>query len=148
VGEHAGALVHPDSPLVAHESFHGISGIYPFAEAGTGAVVEVIVVSQNVDCVPASSKSVPPTATLNGVDAVPLTAIPWAGFCAVAFYPADASEGSSHPADPLSPDDTETVIPSAAACCHMALISALLSNCSQRPKLTLITGAILLSMMY
>src|SRR5215475_4684788 len=95
------AVLHPVNPFTAQESFHGISGMYPKAEAGTGVVVTVFVVPQNVDCLPASSKSVPPTATLNGVEAVPLTAIPLDAL--------DSELGSSHPAEPLSPVETETV---------------------------------------
>jgi len=95
-------VLHPANPAEAQESFHGISGMYPFAEAGTGAVVLVFVVLQKVDCVPESSKSVPPTATLNGVEAVPLTPIPCVAL--VTLF------GSSQPAEPLSPEETDTVI--------------------------------------
>src|SRR5215470_14447759 len=136
------AVAHPFRPAVAHESFHGISGMYPFAEAGTGAAVLVLVASQKVDWVPESSKSVPPTATLNGVEAVPLTAMPFVAF--------DSLLGSSHPADPLSPAETETVIPSAAACCQRAFknpFPAVPWPASHCPKLSLITGAMLLSTM-
>ena len=59
-----------------------------------------------------SSKSVPPTATLNAVEATPLTAKP---NCAAVPSP------PSHVAEPLSPEATTTVIPSEAACSHKAL---------------------------
>src|SRR5512146_975510 len=68
--------------LVAHEpvvgeappaqlSFQGISGIYDFAESQVPAI---LVLLKYVDWLPTSLKSVPPTATLNGVDAIPFTA--------------------------------------------------------------------------
>src|SRR5258707_11292271 len=102
--------LHPVRPAFAQESFHVISGIYPLADT---CVEAPFVEFQNVDCMLAWSKSVPPIATLNGVDARPLTAMPPA---------ADVAEfGSSHPADPLSPAETTTVIPCAAACCQSAL---------------------------
>src|ERR1700674_1041828 len=83
---------------------------------------------------------------LNGVDASPLTANP----SVAAFCVAGAAAGSQ-PAEPLSPEDTVTVMPSAAACSHK-----LFSNwfpvvpraASQLPKLSLITAARLLSTMY
>src|SRR5215471_3151211 len=103
------ALAQPFSPAAPHESFQGISGMYPIADSCLPAL---LVEFQKVFCVPASSKSVPPTATLKGVEAVPLTAIPF-----VALF---SLLGSSHPAEPLSPAETETVIPSAAACRHSA----------------------------
>src|SRR5579859_4771419 len=102
--------VQPESPACAHESFHVISGMYDKAEFCNG---EEFVGLQNWDWLPASSKSVPPTATLNGVEATPLTDRP---ACAV-FSLVKAS----HAADPLSPEATSTVMPCAAACSHMAL---------------------------
>ncbi len=60
-----------------------------------------------------ASKSVPPTAVLNGVVAMPLTASP--------FTAEFVANEESQPADPLSPLDTTTVIPSAAACSHNEL---------------------------
>src|SRR5712692_3045315 len=101
------------NPFTAHESFQVVSGIYPFADAGTGAVLVVVVVCQNVPWLVTSSKSVPPTATLNGVDAVPLTEIPSVAAVSV-------PESPSHSAEPLSPDDTVTLIPCAAACSQSA----------------------------
>src|SRR5215472_15412808 len=86
--------------LAAQESFHGISGMYPSADSREpAALVEL----QNVVWVPTSSKSVPPTATLNGVEAMPLTARP-----AVAVF---SVVKSSHPAEPLSPAETITEMP-------------------------------------
>jgi hypothetical protein len=107
-------LLNPAQPVIpvpAQESFHVVSGMYPLAEAGTGGAVEVFAAFQNVVWLFASSKSVPPMATLNGVDASPLTATP----------PDAALAGLSQAADPLSPAEITTVIPSAAACCHRAL---------------------------
>src|SRR5215470_2888626 len=110
------ADAHPFNPVAPHESFHGTSGMYPIADA---CVLFVLAEFQKVLVVFTSSKSVPPTATLNGVDAVPLIAMP----CVALF----SLFGLSHPADPLSPDETETVIPSAAACCHSPLMNVLFS---------------------
>src|SRR5947199_3438388 len=90
-----------------------------------------------------SSKSVPPTAILNGVDAIPLTAR--------SATAVDWVLKSSQPADPLSPAETVTVIPCAAACCHSAfkkLFSAATSWASHCPKLRLITSSELLSTTY
>src|SRR5215470_4591912 len=104
------------------------------------AVVFALVEFQNVFWVPASSKSVPPTATLKGVEAVPLTAMPLVAL--------DSLFGSSQPAEPLSPEETETVIPSAAACCQSAFkneFPAAPCPASHCPKLSLMTGATLLS---
>src|SRR5216683_7811976 len=61
--------------VAAQELFHGTSGIYPSADSLVNGAFAVEG-AQKVDCVPASSKSVPPTAMLNGVDASPFTAIP------------------------------------------------------------------------
>src|SRR6267143_334944 len=127
--------------FAAQESFHGISGMYPRADSlpgpfGAGGVI------QKFACVPTSSKSVPPTATLKGVDAKPLTARPRVAALAVLKL--------SHPAEPGSPEDTITVMPCAAACSQSALKKLLPDvpkPASQRPKLKLITGAMLLSMM-
>src|SRR5580704_8872390 len=57
---------------------------------------------------------------------------------------AEATDGASHPAAPLSPEDTTTVIPCAAACCHKLFRKAFPeepSAASHNPKLVLITGA-------
>jgi hypothetical protein len=60
----------PFSPSCAQESFQGTSGMYDFADEGTGwLTMEVGEVSQKRDSRPIWSKSVPPTATLNGVEA-------------------------------------------------------------------------------
>src|SRR5260370_15890382 len=106
----------PAVAVLAHESFHVVSGMYPNADAGTGGVVDVFAVVQKVAWLLASSKSVPPSARLNGVDANPLTASP----CVAAFWFAGAGAGSQ-PAEPLSPAEITTVMPSAAACCHNEL---------------------------
>jgi hypothetical protein len=88
------------TPVRAQESFHVVSGMYDRAE---DSVVELFVVDQYVDQLLDSLKSVPPTATLNGVEAVPLTAKP---------YSAAVSEAvTSHTAEPLSPEATSTVMP-------------------------------------
>src|SRR6266481_2380505 len=126
--------------VAAHESFHGTSWIYPRADS---RVPTAFVELQKVNWVPTSSKSVPPTAMLNGVDAIPLTASP--NVAAVAVLK------SSQPAVPLSPADTVTVIPWAAACSQSSLMNALVvapRPASQTPKLRLITSSELLSMTY
>src|SRR5713101_661409 len=107
-------LIFPAVAVLAQESFHVVSGMYPNADAGTGGVVDVFAVVQKVAWLLASSKSVPPSATLNGVDANPLTASP----CVAAFWFAGPG---SQPAEPLSPAEITTVMPSAAACCHNEL---------------------------
>src|SRR6266478_2041982 len=99
--------------VAAHESFHGTSWIYPRADS---RVPTAFVELQKVNWVPTSSKSVPPIAMLNGVDAIPLTASPRVA----ASWFAGAVAGS-HAAEPLSPAEITTVIPSAAACCHKEL---------------------------
>src|SRR5580704_5341569 len=88
---------------LAQESFHGISGMYDFAEPN----VVVFVVFQYVLFVPAkvSLKSVPPTATLNGVDANPLTPMPCVALASLA----------SQLAAPSSPAETNTETPSVTA---------------------------------
>src|SRR6267378_8461536 len=106
-------------------------------------VPAALVVFQKVACVPTSSKSVPPTATLNGVDAIPLTAKPPVADVAVVK--------SSQPAEPPSPAETVTVIPCAAACSQRLLKKAFpadVNPASQAPKLRLITSAELLSITY
>src|SRR6266704_4367294 len=85
--------------VAAQESFQGISGMYPSADSRPVPLVEL----QKVVCLPASSKSVPPTATLNDVEAIPLTAKPPVATACVVK--------SSHPAEPLSPAETIAVIP-------------------------------------
>ena len=127
--------------VAAHESFQGISWMYPRADS----FPVPFAVAQKLVCMAAgekSSKSVPPTAVLNGVEAMPLTASPPVATFAVVK--------SSQPAEPGSPEDTKTLIPCAAACSHRALknlFPAVPSPDSQAPKLRLIAGAILLSMM-
>ena len=69
-----------------------------------GSLFEFQYVVQVLYCL----KSVPPTAALKGVEASPFTFSP---YCA-------GLPGSSQPAEPLSPDDTKTLIPCAAACSH------------------------------
>src|SRR5437660_10419475 len=64
---------------------------------------------------------------------------------------ADAADAESHPAAPLSPDETKTVIPCAAACCHKLFKNAFPeepSEASHNPKLVLITAARLWFTMY
>src|SRR5271169_2573768 len=83
----------------------------------------------------------PPTQTSYGVEQKPLTP---------GTVPTVAA-GSSQPAAPLSPDDTNTVIPCAAACCHSELYVARIEADilpSQSPKLIVRTGARLLFTMY
>src|SRR6266702_7338841 len=125
--------------FAAQESFHGVSWMYPRADSFPGPFVGL----QKLGCVPTSSKSVPPTAMLNGVEARPLTASPKvAVVCALK---------SSHPAEPGSPAATVTVMPCAAACSQTALYNWLVnvpSEASHAPKLSLIASAILLSTMY
>src|SRR5690242_8660047 len=84
-----------------------------------------------------SLNSVPPTAILKGVEARPLTP------CCVP----EGALGESQPAAPLSPAETNAVIPCAAACDQRAFqkaFSAAGNAASQAPKLVLITGATLL----
>src|SRR5262249_37237828 len=130
----------PGAAAAPQERFHGTSGIYPFADSW---VPPVFAMFQKVDWFPASSKSVPPTATLNGVEASPSTVRP----CEADVCP----RPPSHSAGPLSPAETLAVVPCAAACCQTAFINAFPAapfKLSQAPKLTLITGARLLSTMY
>src|SRR6267143_1284358 len=94
----------PAVAVAAQESFQVLSGIYPSADVSSGPLLEL----QNCDCLPASSKSVPPTATLNGVEAAPLTPTPLLATVAVLK--------SSQPSEPPSPAETIAVIPCAAAC--------------------------------
>jgi hypothetical protein len=63
----------PVKLICAQFSFHGISGIYFSADVPVAVLVELQYEVQLL----ISSKSVPPTATLNGVEANPLTARPW-----------------------------------------------------------------------
>src|SRR5579862_7383072 len=61
------------------------------------------------------------------------------------------AEEESHPAAPLSPEETKTVMPSTAACSQRLLrkvLPAEPSHASQRPKLVLMTGARFLSTIY
>src|SRR5262245_308667 len=102
----------PVRPNWAQLSLHGISGMYFKAD---------VPVMLSVVCLPYRYqvliwlKSVPPTETLNGVAASPLTANPCeAGMGGFALK-------SSHPAEPPSPEDTTTVIPCAAACSQSEL---------------------------
>jgi hypothetical protein len=62
------------TPERAQESFQAISGMYEAAEA---SVVALLTLDQYVDQLLTSLKSVPPIATLNGVEANPLTAKPY-----------------------------------------------------------------------
>src|SRR6266852_5620927 len=113
--------------------------MYPSADSlVNGAFVGL----QKRFCAFASSKSVPPTAILNGVDASPFTAIPPLAGAGMLK--------SSQFADPESPEATVTVIPCAAACSHNALKNALpVPKCaSQTLKLRLITSSELLSTTY
>src|ERR1700730_1866183 len=101
--------------VAAQESFQCLSWMYPRADS----LPTPFVVAQKLDCIGVgekSSKSVPPTAMLNGVEANPLTASPCVAVVAVLKL--------SQPAVPLSPEDTVTVIPWAAACSHNVLRSA------------------------
>ena len=82
-----------------------------------------------------SANCVPPTQVLYGVEQRPLTPAAWVALGADAL---------SHPAAPLSPDDTSTVMPCAAACCHsdfQKLFPETPIAASQPPKLRLTTGA-------
>ena len=129
--------------VAAHESFHGTSWIYPSADSFFPSVELFAFQKPPLICVPTSSKSVPPTAMLNGVDAIPLTASPPAAAVAVLK--------SSHPAVPLSPAETVTVMPWAAACSHRVLRNVLAvapRPDSHTPKLRLITSSELLSTTY
>src|SRR5271163_4262764 len=125
--------------FAAQESFQGISWMYPRADS----LPTPLVGDQKLLCVVKSSKSVPPTAILKGVDAKPDTA-----------RPPEAGAGlvkSSHAADPLSPADMVTVIPWAAACSHNSLNVAfpvLPKLDSHSPKLRLITSSELRSITY
>src|SRR5256885_3297533 len=123
----------------AQESFHVVSGIYPVTDC---CVPAAFVEFQNMVCLPTSSKSVPPTAMLNGVEARPLTARPW--FATVAVLK------SSQPAEPGSPAETNTVMPCAAACSHNAFKKAFSAPkpASQAPKLRLMMSSVLLSTAY
>src|SRR5689334_8644055 len=88
-----------------------------------------------------SLNCVPPTATLFGVELSPLTA------ATVPFTESAASQ----PAAPLSPAETNAVIPCVAACAHnvpQKLFPAVPSADSHSPKLVLITLARLLFTMY
>src|SRR5579862_2490091 len=93
------------TPPLAQVSFHVISGMYPLAEAPL-----VFVVFQKFKMLLEFwLKSVPPTAVLNGVEASPLTAKPCVATSGLAVV-------GSQPAEPLSPEETITVIPCADAC--------------------------------
>src|SRR4029077_4141671 len=117
--------------------------MYPRADSRLPSVELVALQKPPLICVPTSSKSVPPTAMLKGVEAIPLTAIP----CVAG----DGELKSSQPAVPPSPAETVTVIPWAAACSHSArkkLLLAVPRAASQLPKLRLITSSVLLSITY
>src|SRR5229473_1300024 len=117
--------------------------MYPRADSFFPSVEFVALQKPPLICVPTSSKSVPPTAILNGVDAIPFTARPCVAVVCVLKL--------SQPADPLSPADTVTVIPWAAACSHRELRNAFVaapSPDSHAPKLRLITSSELLSTTY
>src|SRR5260370_1049248 len=100
--------------MAQSESSQVVSGIYISADANVGPFVALQYWFGGVTGCAEASKSVPPIATLNGVDAMPLTASPF-----VASF--GKLNVGSHPADPLSPEETTTVIPCAAACSHNAL---------------------------
>src|SRR6266851_1388232 len=124
--------------VAAQESFQVVSGMYPRADS---RVPDAFVELQKLVCVPTSSKSVPPTAMLNGVEAIPLTARPPIAMVAVLK--------SSQPAEPGSPAATVTVIPWAAACSHNPLKNALpaaVRFASHSLKLRLMMSSVLLSM--
>src|ERR1700704_1527169 len=114
-------------PPASALSFHTISGIGPNAEDRSA----LFAAAQKI---PAPSlNSVPPTATLLGVELKPLTA------CTVPI----AALFASQPAAPVSPVLTKAVMPSAAAWLHRLFQKALPVGprlASQRPKLVLITG--------
>ena len=60
-------------------------------------------------------------------------------------------EGESHPAAPLSPAATNTLIPSAAACCQREFqnwVPEVPEEASHKPKLVVTIGATLLLTMY
>src|ERR1700721_614680 len=86
--------------VLAHESFQVVSGMYDLADSRP---VPLFVAAQKVDGFVASSKSVPPTATLNGVEAVPLICSP--------ASEALGKRSGSQAADPVSPLDTSAVMP-------------------------------------
>src|SRR5258708_36460471 len=125
----------PTPPGTFALSFHTISGIGPSADDKSA----LLPAAQKI---PAPSlNSVPPTATLFGVEARPLTAriVPTAALLA------------SQPAAPVSPVLTKAVMPCAAAWVHKLFQNAFPVAprlCSQRPKLVLMTGATLLFTMY
>src|SRR6266704_2994288 len=117
--------------------------MYPRADSFFPSVELLALQKPALTCVPTSSKSVPPTAILNGVDASAFTAIPPLAMVCVLKL--------SHPADPLSPAETVTVIPWAAACSQSSLMNVLAvvpTAASQFPKLKLITSSELLSITY
>ena len=88
----------------AHVSFHGISGMYDFADAGMGLTGRRSrAVFQNVDIRVAWSKSVPPQPRYMASKRTHSPAKPNVAVCAVLKL--------SHPAEPLSPAETTTVIP-------------------------------------
>src|SRR5260370_7407569 len=67
----------PAVAVLAHESFHVVSGMYPNADAGTGGLVDVFAVVQKVACLLPSSKSLPPSPRFNGLHPNPLTPTPF-----------------------------------------------------------------------
>ncbi len=68
--------------------------------------MELLVAAQYVEGLAVSLNCEPPTATLNGVEARPLTAAP---LPVVSLPPLQ-------PAAPLSPEETKAVMPCVAAC--------------------------------
>src|SRR5215469_2880492 len=97
--------------------------------------------SQYLLVLPFSLNIVPPTATLNAVEARKFTDI---GFVA------GATLGSSQDVAPLSPEETKYVIPCAAACSAKALWPAncaSVANSSQALKLSVMISARLFSIM-
>src|SRR6185503_18193175 len=125
----------PTPPGTFALSFHTISGIGPSADERSG----LLPAAQKI---PAPSlNSVPPTAMLFGVEAIPLTA--WMVPTGAVF--------ASQPAAPVSPVLTKAVMPSAAACAHrlfQKVFPVAPRLCSHKPKLVLMTGATLLFTAY
>src|SRR6266436_4867143 len=97
--------LHAAGKLMAQsESSQVVYGIYVSADAKVGLFIALQNWFGGVTGCAVASKSVPPTATLKGVEAMPLTANPLTA--AFGLTPV-----GSNPADPLSPVETTTVIP-------------------------------------
>src|SRR5215471_9514713 len=112
-------------------SFHATSGMYPSAEPceeGSDLLDQYCLGDAP------SLNSVPPTHVLWGEEhkaLTPASEVAW------------SAPAGSHPAAPLSPDETSTLMPCAAACCQRALMCLfnVSLTCSQTPKLMLSSGA-------